>query len=403
ISSSIIDRFSSAPYGFIEDDIAWIVTKLFKDGDIAFYINNEAITLQNKSEDEIIRFITRREFYDKLLTERREKANANQKNSVKEIMKAVFGVSSVNDDDDALMVSFKKYAANMKTELEKLEIEYFNNPAYPGKQTIKDGIRLMAETVDLQFSIEFFRTVDSKRDTYLNFGDDYEPIKAFFSGEQRGIFDKSLKLIAIYEDSKTFIADKGIDNAYANVRAIVKQQAPYSEIYKLPELNKHFWDLYIQLLEDLTIPVDTAIDDARKRVFDELNGKKCSTSLSGSYVRHFDEIREKAHKCNNVASLQNIKIEVDALKVRLLQEIADNERVILEEEARKAAAANGTADNHQTLKPKVKKHKTVSIKSINTEASWQIESEEDIERYVSALKQRLKKQLEDDTIINVEF
>jgi hypothetical protein len=53
--------------------------------------------------------------------------------------------------------------------------------------------------------------------------------------------------------------------------------------------------------------------------------------------------------------------------------------------------------------PKVKKRKTVSIKSVNTEATWQLETATDVERYVDALKTRLLQTLEDDTVINIEF
>jgi hypothetical protein len=32
---SLLDRFLKAPYGFVEDDVEWLVAKLFKNGDIA--------------------------------------------------------------------------------------------------------------------------------------------------------------------------------------------------------------------------------------------------------------------------------------------------------------------------------------------------------------------------------
>ena len=53
--------------------------------------------------------------------------------------------------------------------------------------------------------------------------------------------------------------------------------------------------------------------------------------------------------------------------------------------------------------PKVKKQKTVSIKTINTEATWRIETEADVERYIDALKAKLKQRIQDDIILNVEF
>jgi hypothetical protein len=36
-------------------------------------------------------------------------------------------------------------------------------------------------------------------------------------------------------------------------------------------------------------------------------------------------------------------------------------------------------------------------------SSWRIESEDDIEKYLETLRRNLEKQLEKDTIVNVEF
>ena len=166
---SIIERFTKAPYGFIEDDIQWIVAKLFKDGDITFFVNNEAITLLTKSEDEIVRYLTRREFAEKLLTEKREKANDKQKKSVREVMKEVFNVTPTSDEDDAIMKSFQQYCSNLKNDIEKLEIRYQSQPLYPGKSVASKGKSLMLNALQMSYSTEFFVGIDERRDEFLDF------------------------------------------------------------------------------------------------------------------------------------------------------------------------------------------------------------------------------------------
>lgn len=68
---SLLDRFMKAPYGFVEADVQWLVAKLFKDGEIAFYVNSESVSILSKSVEEIVRFITRKEFNERLMTEKR--------------------------------------------------------------------------------------------------------------------------------------------------------------------------------------------------------------------------------------------------------------------------------------------------------------------------------------------
>ena len=403
---SILERFLKAPYGFVEADVQWLVAKLFKDGEIAMFVNNEAVTLLSKSEEEIIRYLTRKEFNEKLMTEKRVKANEKQKKSVREVMKELFNVTSASDDDDAIMKSFLGYASNLKNDLEKLEIHYSNEPAYPGKQFVATGKKLMSEVLQMKYSNEFFAGIDRKKDDYLDFAEDYEPLKKFFAGEQKDIFDKALRLMKIYDDSKTFIVDSQIEAVVGDIKAILKKTVPYGEIFKLPDLLNSFINLYGKLLSDMQKPIDAAIDEARKRVFEELEGKKCHDKLTNKYVDLFREIHEKAIHCNNVATLQNIKIEADALKVRCLNEINKEEaKIIAEEQAANDAGSNDTGDIDTPAVPvqPVKKKKTVSIKSINNAATWQIESEADVKRYVAELENKLMNALEDDTIINIEF
>lgn len=403
---SILERFLKAPYGFIEADVQWLVAKLFKDGEIAMFVNNEAVTLLSKSEEEIIRYLTRKEYTEKLMTEKRIKPNDKQKKSVREVMKELFGVTSANDDDDAIMKSFLGYAGNLKNELEKLEIRYSAQPAYPGKQLVSYGKKLMAEVLQMKYSNEFFTGIDRKKDDYLDFAEDYEPLKRFFAGEQKDIFDKALRLMKIFDDSKTFIVNSQIESVVDNVKSVLKNQTPYREIYKLPELLEEFITLYGALLSEMQKPVEEAISEARKRVFEELNGKKCHDKLSDMYVGLFREIHDKATHCNNVAALQNIKIEADALKVRCLNEIEKEEAGLVSPKPLNDDSENTDNGSTEEIAPpvvKVKKKKTVSIKSINNATTWQIESEEDVKRYVAELEKKLLAALEDNTIINIEF
>lgn len=408
---ALLDRFTAPPYGFTEADVQWLVARLFKNGDISLYANNEAVTLLSKSADEILRFITRKEFTEKLMTEYRVKANEKQKKSVREVMKELFRVTPSNNDDDAIMKSFMGYAASLKTELEKAEIRYKDNPQYPGKGVINTGKQLLLEVLQLKYPNEFFAEIDSKCDDFLDFADDYEPVQKFFAGEQLEIFNKALKLMKIYDDSKTFIVDEKIEHITAEIKAIMKKPAPYGEIYRLPSLLEDFVSAYGKILNDMEEPVLAAISEARSRVFDELKDKHCKEQLSDGFIKRFDEIREKAESCNNVAVLQNIKIEADTLKVRCLNEISAAENKILTDKAAEnqvESSVNGcdgwqNADIAAAPAKKVKATKTISIRSVNAEHTWQLESEEDVKRYLAELEKKLIATLEEDTVINIEF
>lgn len=395
---SLMDRFMKAPYGFVEDDVEWLVAKLFKNGDISFTVNGSSVTLLSKPEDEIVRYITKKEYVEKLLIERREKPNDIQKKAVREVMKELFGVSSVNDDDDSMMGSFQSYSHNMINDLEKFEIMY-NTGKFPGKKIVETGKILLRGVIQIDSPMEFFKKIYSNKDDYLDLAEDYEPVKTFFAGEQKTIFERALRLMKIYDESKTFIVDEKVEEYVAAVKTILKKDSPYSDIPKLPELLNKFNDAYLRVLESMEAPIIAAIDDARARVFEVLNTKSYKEEFNDRFVKLFKEIHDKATHCNNVATLQNIKVEADALKVRLLNEMAKKDLEIAEKRNPYGGGGNPNLDPP----PKVKKRKNISIKTVSLSSSWQIETAQDVEKYMTALKERILKELDEDTIINIEF
>lgn len=278
---------------------------------------------------------------------------------------------------------------------------------------------MLGDILQIKSSNEFFATIDKNQDAYLDFAEDYEPVKKFFSGDQLTIFDKALMYMKIYDDSKTFIVDRQVESAAAEMRGILKKPAPYTEIKHLPELIDKFMTAYTELFTEMAKPILAAVEENRGRVLAELDGKLCKQSLLDSFLNRFRELRDKADSTNNMATLQNIKTEADALKIRCLNEIAAAEsRLQAEKAAKETAQKQPQADRvHEecsdyegqkpetvsTPAPKRKKQKTIGIKSINDEISWQIETPEDVKRYVARLEQKLLAQLEEDTVVHIEF
>ena len=214
--------------------------------------------------------------------------------------------------------------------------------------------------------------------------------------------------MVIYDDSKTFIVNDKVEKVVAEIKVILSKDSPYGDIPKLPEMIEQFRDAYLEVLNAMEGPVLASIDDAKKRVFDAIEHKEYKEAFSERFNKLFSEIYEKAKSCNNVATLQNIKVEADALKVRLLNELSKKDEEIAKALAAKVAEEkakySGSGEQPvQPLQPKVKKQKNISIKTVNVANSWQIETERELDQYMAALKAQILKELDEDTIIHIEF
>ena len=402
---TVKDRFMKAPYGFVEDDVHWLVARLFKRGDLTFTVNGITVSLNNKGEDEIIGFITKKAFAEKLLMEERVRVSDKDKKAVRDVMKEAFGATVSSEDEDTIMKNFQRFAQNKIDEIERLEVKY-TQYSYPGKKVLSTGKNLMRSVIQIQSAIEFFTTVSRKRDEFLDFAEDYEPVKVFFSGEQSVIFARALDMLAIYDDSKTYIVDAELEDIVAQMRSITRQEKPYSNIPKLPELREKFMSCYGDILQQQSAPVLDSIGQAMKRVLDVLSTKEYNDKKRASYIEKFQEIKEGAEHCNNVSTLRSFADKAEALKLRLLNEMDefDNELAAQKAEAEGAKqAASADKVDGAPAPVKIRKTKNVSIKMMTGTASWRLESKEDIDKYIDSLRKTLEAQLDEDTIVNVEF
>ena len=350
--------------------------------------------------------------------EERVRVNEKDKKSVRDVMKEVFNTTLSTEDEDSIMKDFKRLSSNMINEMDKLEV-YYRQYNYPGKNVLDSGKRLLQSVMQLNGALEFFSHISKYQDTFFDMAEDYEPVKAFFNGEQQNIFMRALDMLAIYEDSKTYIVDSELEKVVGEMRAIVKQDKPYKNIPKLPELIAQFRDAYNQVIDVEEAPVLNSIDQSRQRVLEVLSTKEYEKQKKEHYLSLFEEIKDGAQSCNNISSLRSFADKAGALKIRLMDEMDNMDRQIaerkqaeeirrIEEEAKKRGSAVSDVEvarsiAEQKKQYKVRKTKNVPIKKITGTSSWRLENKDDIDKYVEELRMRLLSQMDEDTIVNIEF
>lgn len=401
---TIKDRFMSAPYGFSEDDIYWLVARLFWRGDLTFTVNGVVVTRMNKSGDEIADYITKKQYVDKLLMEVRIHVSEKDKKVVQKVVKELFGTSVASEDEDTNMRNFQNYSQRRIEEMERLEINY-QHYAYPGKKVITEGKKLLFSVIQISDPKEFYAYVSKHQDDFIDYAEDYEPVKTFFGGEQQQIFMRALDMLAIYDDSKTYIVEEELEKIVVQMSAIVKKEMPYRDIPQLPELRKKFMDAYSKVLEAASAPVMQSIEAAKDRVVEIVDTKEYVVEKKPKYMELFLEISSGAEKCNNVSGLRSYADKAEALKIRLLNEMdAMDARIArrkAEEEEKKKNPNSKTIDI--TVKVPVKKTKNITMKNVTHTASWRIESAADVEKYIEQLKVSLLAELDANDVVNVEF
>ena len=402
---SLQDKFGAAPYGFDTKDVQWLVAMLFKLGRVSLTLNSRKLSLLSTNPDELVRYITKREYVEKLLIDIRERATDGQIRSVKEVMKDYFGFTVTSDDDDKIMSSFKDRAEDKVEVYDDILVEYRINPKYPCRRLMEDARNRLAKILNINEAAEFFKTVDKKRDDLLDDAEDTAPVFDFFKGEQKKIFEEAVKNLAYFENSKTYVSDRELLKVVEEIEDVVKTGKPFGKIQRLPELNMKFEDLHMGLLEKEAAIMEPLVHDDFLKVKEVLDSKPFAEVLRHRINQRFDEIREKLTTSGDIAAIKNIRLESDALKIKCLDEIDEYERVhqpVSEPPVTPVVSGKEPVNAVETpIKVKTKRRKNISISNVAGARTYSIETEQDIDKFLAQMKQKLMQELEEDTVITL--
>jgi hypothetical protein len=404
---SLQDKFSAAPYGFDNKDVQWLVAMLFKLGRVSFTYNSQTLSLLTNGKEELVRYITKREFVEKLLIDIRERASEGQIRSAKEVMKDYFGFTVSSDDDDVIMKNFKSRAKDKLDEYNEIMVEYRVNPKLPCKSVMEKAKKALEDLIAITEPVEFFKRVDGKRDDLLDDAEDTAPVFDFFRGEQKVIFEKALKYIRMFEDSKTYVREQDITDNVEQMASIVNSKSPFSQIQKLPDMCDKFVKQYGALLEKEAKEMEPIVADDYKKVMDILETKPFADAFRTKFAERFEEIKDKLATSHEIAAVKNIRLESDTLKLRCLDEIADYEAAHQPDPVEPPVPAptsegqSPVAPAAEPPKARQKKRKNVSISNVAGARTYSIENEQDIDQFLAEMKQKLMKELDEDTIITL--
>ena len=403
-----LDQFMDPPYGYTEEDIEYLIATLYRKGRISLKMNSIIYTPASTTPEDAYKYITKREFREKVLLEIKEVANPKHIKAVKDVIREFFGKTVTTDDQDTLMRDYRMYAETKKSAIETvLRDDYGINSKLPGKATLDKALRLIDDTLKFSDPISFYKRVDELCDDFIEVGLDIGDLNSFLGGVQKDKFLHAVKVLNIYENSKNYISDQTIIDYAAQVKKILSVDKPYSFIPKLEEYDNKLWDAIMELLENDTKRI-------QPDVYADWKVAKSSIPSDRPYAQRlidcidpkFQELIDKLDRITDIAALNGIPSESNALLQNCLRMIQQEEDGYQAEIERKRKEVEKSGENTPTPQPvpepvKVIKNKPVSFRTITGNKTYSIKSEEDIDKVLDELRTALKAQLEEDTIIKL--
>jgi len=395
---SLLNRYSKAPYGFTNLDIQWLVATLFAQKRITLTINSEEVSLRETGAQKILDYLTKSEYFEKLLVSERDTISTGKIKAVKEVLKEVYDLTINFDNDERIMDEFKRVNRLKLDLIDNCLFEFKIYDKYPGKSILEESKELFNDANSKKNISQFYNFVSDNSDDFLDLADDLGPVLSFFQGSQKEIFTNSFKVYNVFEENKNLVNDAELSETAEKINKIISMSSPYSFIKDLPDLNKQFNDRFDEILEDKKTIILNVINGDLDSVLIRLTDEELKKEFNDNINLRFESLKNKLGLERNIAIINGITTESENLKKMCINEI--NKFI----ENRTPKPPEGGDDEPEPPEPPVIPiEKDVDIKVITQIPNVKLESEEKIDEFIEKLKSKLKEELKDVDIINLKL
>ena len=390
---SLLQRYSKAPYGFNNLDIQWLVATLFAQKRIIFTINSNEISLREVGAKKIFEYLTKTEFIEKLLISTRDSPDPNKINAVKEVLRECYDLNIPFENDEKIMDEFKRVNKLKLDIIDECISEFKISEKYPGRKTLDEAQELFTDANNKKNISQFFNFVWEMEDDFKEISEDLEPILSFFQGRQKIIFEESCAVWDVYESNRNLISDSILTEKASEINKILQMPSPYSNIRRLPDLNKDFNLRFDEILKDERAIIENDINNDLNDVLVRLTNDELKNKFENDINSKFSRLKDKLDSQKNIAIIKGITTESRNLRERFIKDI-DNFVVITHPKP-------GTSPNPEP-EPTITEV-SVDIKKITSSSRVKIESEAEIDELLNKIKAKLKEELKDYDIVNLEL
>ncbi len=361
-------RFSAIPYGWREIDIAAVVCALIANQKVALQYSGSMI---QPTDRRIPDYLRRKTEIDKTLVTRRTAIPDSLMKKSREFLKEYFNTMDLPSDEDGLIAYVLD---SFSAERDKLQgLLDSQRAAYPDKAVVQNGVKLCTELLSQKKDNTALLTkMVDMGDDFLDLSDDMADVFAFFKN-QKTIFDSASELLhTLTAESEYLQAEQEATSALAQIKNILAMPKPYKSIASLPTLMQQVRLIYDQLL-----------DLKRQDVYAEIQGAMGEIHQTAQYdqkdivVKADDALSAKKTAATEATTLT----QMDAMKIQIAN---------IRQQYLKALMDSSTPNE-----------KVATISRSTLGYSVKLKSEEDVDKYVAKIKDKLMELLDGIDVLHI--
>ncbi len=387
--ADIQSRFQVIPYGWKEIDIVAVIILLLRDQKVLVKHNGQVIGLKDYQLIDCLRLKSKIGFTKINI---REKIPAQKLNKVRDILSDYFNKQDIPKDEDKLVEyivdSFKK----QREELQKMDKKNEASP-HPGSQDIKTGLDLIGQVLFVQNDhLALINRICELENDLLDNKEETDKVNEFYNNQIK-LYDEavSLRKQVVNNEKDYLMHNPNVENAINQIIEITSLSSKTFKFSRIPELNTCISTINEErrkVVDEKRLEASDLILSCVKELELKANNEAKLQDELNKAIKKFDEIKHEVKSMNNIVALEAKKSAITSLKDI---ELSKMDRILNEDQVQTPATIVKPKKNVRQLQ------RAVVFNQAN------LSSEEEIEKYVMNIKNKLLSYLNDEEDVEIEI
>ena len=374
-------RYQAIPYGWKEIDIAALIARLIVLQKIQINYGGAVV---GKEERRLVDFLRKKTEIDRAIVVRRIAPSEELLRKSINFLRGYLGAMDIPSDEDGLIRFVLSTFETKRSHYQKLLDDFYTKESYPEKETVTAARDLMNDVLSQRKdNVALLKWMVQKQDDLLDSAEDMEGVEMFFK-TQRTVFDDAKKRLAsILKEKDYFATDIDTLNVINTMSTILAMTKPYSRIGELPELVQKVKTAYDGLLD---MKRDEVAENIRQCMQD-VHQLASEAWDAGTLLHQADDY----FVCKREAAKVSTSLtELDAMITQLLS----YKDTICRRMEVMSVSHQQEALNPTPATPAPKPPKIMTVRRYDLCSVKRLQSKEDIDKYVEAIREKLMKTLE---------
>ena len=396
--SDVVDRFAGIPWGWKPEwETVLLVARLFMAGEIKLMLEGSDLDPAAAVEP-----LTKSARFKQVSILKRKVADASSLKRARDLYKDLFQKLG-REEEDALVADFRTRLGDWQTELKSFSLTA-GTAHHPGKADIDGALSRIAQQLAVRDSFAFIEALLAAKDDWLDAAEDIHDLVNFYK-TQITSWRKLLEGLRSFDDNREALNKlPQAAAALAELTQIRDNPKPYGTVNRIEPLLATITTANEQLAQDKRERALISINEKIAEVQTRLNAVAATSDTSNKALRVLQELKTKLASQTSIAKILYLQGQGgDAMD----EAMAVIETAAMASAAKPAhvAAPGDTAAPIRTGQPNVPPQPAKTTKVIRASemsSKTYLETEDDVDAYVSKFKTELLAAVRAGQIVRIQ-